>query len=149
MNYICTIMFWNIMACYLPTLLLTHLILWQGLGDLSNSHKFAVGTRVQAVWSEDGEWWVSLYLLLFAWNDSLLCYLHHSITTCWLAELPGTMQQSKLWHQMDIMWPMMAGETGKRYGPFSENNNLFSILNRGVFIHEYREESYSFKLLLH
>lgn len=45
---------------------------------------------------------------------------------------------------MDIMWPMMAGETGKRYDPFSENNNLFSILNRGVFIHEYREESYSF-----
>ncbi|KAF8712641.1 hypothetical protein HU200_028398 [Digitaria exilis] len=29
----------------------------EGLGDLSNSHKFAVGTRVQAVWSEDGEWY--------------------------------------------------------------------------------------------
>ena len=31
-------------------------VLWQGLDDLSHSHKFAVGTRVQAVWSEDGEW---------------------------------------------------------------------------------------------
>ena len=43
------------MACYLLTLL-THLVLWQGLDDLSHSHKFAVGARVQAVWSEDGEW---------------------------------------------------------------------------------------------
>ncbi|AQK51161.1 nucleic acid binding [Zea mays] len=32
-------------------------LLWQGLDDLSHSHKFAVGTRVQAVWSEDGEWY--------------------------------------------------------------------------------------------
>ncbi|AQK51173.1 nucleic acid binding [Zea mays] len=32
-------------------------VLWQGLDDLSHSHKFAVGTRVQAVWSEDGEWY--------------------------------------------------------------------------------------------
>ncbi|AQK51164.1 nucleic acid binding [Zea mays] len=29
----------------------------EGLDDLSHSHKFAVGTRVQAVWSEDGEWY--------------------------------------------------------------------------------------------
>ena len=54
-EYICTTCFGNIMACYLPTLL-THLVLWQGLDDLSHSHKFAVGARVQAVWSEDGEW---------------------------------------------------------------------------------------------
>jgi hypothetical protein len=38
--------------------IMTQLVLWQGLGDLS--HKFAVGTRVQAVWSEDGEWLVCL-----------------------------------------------------------------------------------------
>ncbi|CAO2177533.1 unnamed protein product [Urochloa humidicola] len=29
----------------------------EGLDGLSDSHKFAVGTRVQAVWSEDGEWY--------------------------------------------------------------------------------------------
>ncbi|KAL6659580.1 hypothetical protein ACP70R_003620 [Stipagrostis hirtigluma subsp. patula] len=29
----------------------------EGLGDLSHSHKFEVGTRVQAVYSEDGEWY--------------------------------------------------------------------------------------------
>jgi hypothetical protein len=39
--------------------IMTQLVLWQGLGDLS--HKFAVGTRVQAVWSEDGEWLVCLF----------------------------------------------------------------------------------------
>ncbi|KAJ1255649.1 hypothetical protein BS78_07G012000 [Paspalum vaginatum] len=29
----------------------------EGLDDLSFSHKFAIGTKVQAVWSEDGEWY--------------------------------------------------------------------------------------------
>ncbi|KAK3120834.1 hypothetical protein QOZ80_8BG0642370 [Eleusine coracana subsp. coracana] len=29
----------------------------EGLDDPSHSHIFAVGTRVQAVWSEDGEWY--------------------------------------------------------------------------------------------
>ncbi|XP_062191888.1 uncharacterized protein LOC133895514 [Phragmites australis] len=31
----------------------------EGLDDLSLSHKFEVGTRVQAVWSEDGEWYTA------------------------------------------------------------------------------------------
>jgi len=29
----------------------------EGLDDFSHSHKFVVGARVQAVWSEDGEWY--------------------------------------------------------------------------------------------
>jgi hypothetical protein len=41
--------------------------LWQGVDDLSHSHRFVVGTRVQAGWSEDGECvsFSLIYLSLF------------------------------------------------------------------------------------
>lgn len=111
---------WFFLFCLVPNFLCQ-----QELGSiLDHADKFPVGTKVQAVYSEDGEWWVGtsgvnscffLFQLLkiFYYSHCFLPFL--SLSYCWLVDFPGMMLLFTRTLQMAIMSVMMNGVTRKRY----------------------------------
>lgn len=108
--------------CLVPNILFPQ----ESGSTLDHADKFPVGTKVQAVWSEDGEWWVeiSVVIVLFSflffnfWSfiiSSIILYLVFLFLVVDLVDFPGMMPPFMHILQMAIMFAMRTGVTRKRY----------------------------------